>query len=61
MSECTIKSQLTITQLIFKLLLKLFTHGNMPVYYHVAGHNDCPLEVEGVEIRTTYEDKLTIY
>jgi len=40
-------------------------YGNVGVYYHCVseyGCFDCPLEVEGVEVRKSLiEDKITIY
>ena len=59
-----IMKQLSIMNLMWQLFKKPIRYGNLPVYYHIAGGKDyynCPLEVEGLEIRTSYEKKLTIW
>jgi len=56
--------QIKAIELIWLLIKVLFRHGNAPVYYHICGSIDsidCPMEVEGIEIRKAYEDKVTIY
>ena len=56
--------QIKAIELIWLLIKVLFKCGNAPIYYHICGtpaSNDCPLEVGGIEIRKSYEDKVTIY
>lgn len=56
--------QLTIISLIWLLIKMVFKEGNDYVYYHCCHKDsfDCPLEVEGIEIRKTLVgNKITIY
>ena len=54
-------TQLKVIDVIFLLIKILVLKGNVPLYYHLPGYDDVPLEIEGIEIRHTYEDKMTIY
>lgn len=56
--------QLRILNLIWLLIKIFFIKGNDFIFYHCCheGSKDCPLEVEGIEIRKTLVgDKITIY
>jgi len=55
--------QLKITTLIWMLIKLLFARGNNIVFYHCCGGvKDCPMEIEGIEVRETLTgDKITIY
>uniref|UniRef100_A0A6M3IMC0 Uncharacterized protein n=1 Tax=viral metagenome TaxID=1070528 RepID=A0A6M3IMC0_9ZZZZ len=55
--------QLKVMGLIWLFIRILFSRGNVPVYYHCPeSAMDCPLEVEGIEIRETLlGDKVTIF
>lgn len=56
--------QLKILNLIWLLIKILCIKGNDFIFYHCCheGSEDCPLEVEGIEIRKTLVgDKITIY
>ena len=56
--------QIKAIELIWLLIKVLFRYGNASIFYHICGHIDsidCPMEVEGIEIRKSYEDKVTIY
>jgi len=58
--------QLHILGLIWVLLLKFLRHGNLPVFYHICGHDNSwnnPMEAEIVEIRigSGGEKRLTLW
>lgn len=58
--------QLTVLQLIYQLTKMFLRVGNVSVYYHNYYNPedtwDCPMEVEGLEVRKAKsEDMLTIY
>ncbi len=57
--------QIKAIELIWLSIKILFRYGNAPIFYHICGHiesMDCPMEVEGIEIRMWYsEEKVTIY
>ena len=57
------QTQIRIVRLIWLLIKMLSRKGNALVYYHcIGGAWDCPLEVEGIEIRSTLlGDKVTVY
>lgn len=56
--------QIKAIELIWLLIKILFRYGNAPIFYHICNSSNsfnCPMEVEGIEIRRSYENKVTIY
>ena len=58
--------QINVVKLIYLLIIKLFRHGNLPVFYNICGFDGThkiPMQAEGVEVRIADwgEKKLTIW
>ena len=61
-----IVKNMTIWHLIWQLLKIFLRYGNLEVYYHICGSSgegayDHPMNAENVEVRLTYEPKVTIW